>query len=65
MGVTIRDQELPALPLTAFSVMASRKQAGGSGFTRGTTFLKERVHTDYVISGSATLILNIDREARY
>jgi hypothetical protein len=63
VGVTIRDQELPALPLTAFSVMNSSKQSGGSGLTRGTTFLKQRIHTDYVISGTATLLLNIDRDA--
>lgn len=63
MGVTIGDQELPALPLTAFSVMSSPKQAGGIGLTRGTTFLKQRIHTDYVISGSAMLSLNIDRDA--
>ena len=64
VGITIRDQELPALPLTAFSVMSSPKQTGGSGPTRGTTFLKQRIHTDYVISGSAMLILDIDRDAR-
>ena len=63
MGVTIRDQELPALPLTTFSVMSSRKQIGGSGLTRGTTFLKQRVHTEYVLSGSAMMFLNIDRDA--
>jgi len=62
-GVTIRDQELPALPLTAFSVMSSEKQTGGSGLTRGTTFLRQRIHTDHVISGSATLRLDIDRDA--
>jgi hypothetical protein len=63
MGVTIRDQELPALPLTAFSVMNSPKKTGGSGLTRGTIFLKQRIHTDYVISGRAMLLLNIDRDA--
>jgi len=62
-GVTIRGEELPALPLTAFSVISSSKQVGGSGFTQGTTFLKQRVHTDYVISGSAMLPLIIDRDA--
>jgi len=63
MGVTIRNQELPALPLTTFSVMNSRKHAGGSGVTRGTTFLKKRVSTDYVIAGSAMMFLIIDRDA--
>jgi hypothetical protein len=65
VGVTIRDQELPALPLTAFSVINSAKQTGTSGLTRGTTFLRQRIQTDYVISGSATLLLNIDRDAIY
>ena len=65
VGVTIRDQELPALPLTAFSVINSAKQTGASGLTRGTTFLKQRIQTDYVISGSAMLLLNIDRDATY
>jgi hypothetical protein len=63
LGVTIRNQELPALPLTTFSVMSSRKQIGEKGFTRGTTFLKQRKHTDYVISGSAMMLLTIDRDA--
>ncbi len=66
VGVTIGDQELPALPLTTFSVMNSPRQTGeDSGFTRGTTFLKQRVSTEYVISGSAALLLNIDRNAPY
>jgi hypothetical protein len=66
VGVTIGDQELPALPLTTFSVMNSPRQTGeDSGFTRGTTFLKQRVSTEYVISGSAALLLNIDRDAPY
>lgn len=63
LGVTIRNQELPALPLTTFSVMNSRKQMGGSGVTRGTTFLKKRVRTDYVIAGNAMMFLMIDRDA--
>ena len=65
VGVTIGDQELPALPLTTFSVMRSPRQTGDSGFTRGTTFLKQRVSTEYVISGSEALLLNIDRNAPY
>jgi hypothetical protein len=65
VGVTIGDQELPALPLTTFSVMRSPRQTGDSGFTRGTTFLKQRVRTEYVVSGSEALLLNIDRNAPY
>jgi len=64
LGMTIGDQELPALPLTTFSVMNSQKQQeSGRGFTRGTTFMKQRIKTEYVISGSAGAILDIDRDA--
>lgn len=62
-GVTIKGEELPALPLTALSVISSTKQVGTSGPTLGTTFSRQIVHTDYVISGSASLPLIIDREA--
>lgn len=65
VGVTIGDQELPALPLTTFSVMNSPKYKSDSGITRGTTFMKERLSTEYVISGSTMLMLNIDRDAQY
>ena len=63
IGVTIGDQELPSLPLTTFSVMNSHKQTGGSSFTRGTTFSRQRIRADYAISGSAMIILDIDRDA--
>lgn len=62
-GVVIRGEEFPALPLTAFSVMSSSKYVGGSSPTLGTTILKQRIKTDYVISGSASTILTIDRDA--
>ncbi len=63
IGFVIRDQELPALPLTTFSVMNSRKLQGRRGFTRGTTFMKKRIKTEYVLSGSTMMLLNIDRDA--
>jgi hypothetical protein len=62
-GVIIRGEELPALPFTAFSVMNSSKQVGTTGPTFGTTFLKQRINTDYVISGNVSLPLTIDRDA--
>ena len=62
-GVIIRGEELPALPFTAFSVMNSSKQVGTTGPTFGTTFLKQRLSTDYVISGNVSLPLTIDRDA--
>ncbi len=61
--MTVKGEELPALPLTAFNIINSSKNTGGSGPTSGTVFMKQRVVTDYVISGSAILPLVIDRDA--
>ncbi len=62
-GMTVKGEELPALPLTAFNIINSSKNTGGSGPTAGTVFMKQCIATDYVISGSATLPLIIDRDA--
>ncbi|MDQ1327603.1 MAG: Peptidase protein, partial [Candidatus Poribacteria bacterium] len=62
-GAIVRGEELPALPLTALNVINSSKQVGNTGPTFGTTFLKQRISTDYVISGNVTLPLTIDRDA--
>ena len=63
VGMISDGQELPALPLTTFSAMSSRKRLGGRGLTRGTTFSRQKIRMDYPIAGSATMILNIDRDA--
>jgi len=62
-GAIVRGEELPALPLTALNVINSSKQVGNTGPTFGTTFLKQRISTDYVITGNVTLPLTIDRDA--
>jgi hypothetical protein len=62
-GMTVRGEELPALPLTALSVIGSSKQTGISEPTLGTTFLKQRIETDYVLTGNAVLLLIIDQDA--
>jgi len=62
-GMTVKGEELPALPLTAISIIDSSNQAGNSTPTLGTTFLKERIKTDYVLIGNAVLLLTIDQNA--
>ncbi len=62
-GVTVRGEELPALPLTALNIISSTKQVGTSGPTLGTIFSRQKVQTDFVISGSANLQIVIDRDA--
>ena len=63
VGMTVKGEELPALPLTAFNIINSSKSTGGSGPTSGTVFMKQIFETDYVISGSAVLPIAIDRDA--
>jgi len=62
-GVVVRGEELPALPITALNIMNSSKQVGSTGPTFGTNFLKQKISTDYVITGNVTLPLTIDRDA--
>jgi hypothetical protein len=45
------------------SVMTYTTQAGMDGFTRGATLLREKLPTEYFISGGATLRLIVDRNA--
>jgi hypothetical protein len=62
-GAIVRGEELPALPLTALNIINSSKQVGNTGPTFGTTFFKQVIPTDYVITGNVTLPLIIDRDA--
>ncbi len=62
-GMTVRGQELPALPLSMLSVMSAPTQTGESGLTRGTTLRQKKIPMKYLISGSSRLRLTIDRNA--
>ena len=62
-GMTVRGQELPALPLSMLSVMNTPTQTGESGLTRGTTLQQKKIQMKYLISGSSMLRLIIDRNA--
>ena len=62
-GMTVRGQELPELPLSMMYVMTTPRQTGEGGFTLGTIISREKLPTPYVISGSKTLRLIIDRNA--
>jgi len=63
IGMTVQGEEMPELPLSIMSVMNHTTQAGMDGFTRGATLLREKLPTEYFISGGATLRLIIDRNA--
>ena len=63
IGMTVQGEEMPELPLSIISVMNYATQTGTEGFTRGSTLLREKLPTEYFISGGTTLRLIIDRNA--
>lgn len=63
-GITVKGEELPSLPTSLLSVMTSSKERGQTGPTKGVTLSKERVLTDYFITGSQTLSFRVDRKGR-
>ena len=62
-GVSVGGAELPSLPVSMISILASSKQAGAQRFTRGSVLYKRRIPTEFIISGQHTLTLTIDRQA--
>ena len=62
-GLTVQGEEFSDLPTSVMSVMNTGKQGGESGYTEGTTLRRDKVSTDYVIFGSGTLELVVDRNA--
>ena len=62
-GLTVQGEEFSDLPTSVMSVMNTGKQVGDSGYTQGTTLHRDKVSTNYVIFGSGTLELVVDRNA--
>ena len=63
VGMTVRGEEFPELPVSMLSVMSTPTQSGEGGPTRGTTLHFEKVTTPYVVSGSRFLRFTVDRNA--
>ena len=63
VGMTVRGEEFPELPVSMLSVMSAPTQSGEGGPTRGTTLHFEKVTTPYVVSGSRFLRFTVDRNA--
>ena len=63
VGMTVRGEEFPELPISMLSVMSAPTQSGEGGPTRGTTLHLEKVTTPYVVSGSRFLRFTVDRNA--
>ncbi len=62
-GLTVQGEEFSDLPISVMSVMNTARKVGESGYTMGTTLHTDKVITDYVILGSASMRFAVDRNA--
>ena len=62
-GLTVQGEEFSDLPISVMSVMNTATRLGERGYTFGTSLHTNKVETDYIISGSATMPIAVDRNA--
>ena len=62
-GLTVQGEEFPNLPLSVMSVMNTSLRSGENGFTFGTVLHTDRVETDYIVVGSASVPVAVNRNA--
>ena len=62
-GLTVQGEEFSDLPISVMSVMNTARKVGESGYTMGTTLHTDKVMTDYVILGSASMRFAVDKNA--
>lgn len=63
-GLTVQGEEFPDLPISVMSVMNTAMRIGESGYTFGTTLHTDKVETDYIIVGSASMAIAVNRNAQ-
>ncbi|MCY4402974.1 MAG: hypothetical protein OXD54_10390 [Candidatus Poribacteria bacterium] len=63
-GLTVQGEEFPNLPLSYMSVMNTAMRIGESGYTFSTAIHADRIETDYIITGSATMQVAVNRNAQ-
>ncbi len=63
-GLTVKGEEFPNLPISVMSVMNTALRSGESGYTFGTAIHADQVETDYIISGSRTMQVAVNRNAQ-
>lgn len=62
-GLTVQGEEFPDLPLSVMSVMNTSLRSGENGFTIGTVVHTNKVETDYIITGSRSMPVAVNRNA--
>ncbi len=59
-GVTIKGREFSSPPVSLLAIMNSSRHVGEGGLTRGTIFTRQRIPTNYMISGCELLPITVD-----
>ena len=63
-GLTVQGEEFPNLPLSVMSVMNTAMRIGESGYTSGTAIHADKIETGYIIVGSASMQVAVNRNAQ-
>ncbi len=63
-GLTVQGEEFSDLPISALSVMNTATRLGERGYTMGTALSTNRVETEYIITGSASMPIAVNRNAQ-
>lgn len=62
-GLTVQGEEFPNLPLSVMAVMNTSLRRGESSFTFGTVINTDKVETDYIIGGTSSMPVAVNRNA--
>jgi len=55
---------MPSLPASVSAVMESSKQTGQTGPVTGVVIVKEKIETDFVVSGSCSISLRVSHKTK-
>ena len=61
-GVTVEGREVPALPPSVLSALRFSRDSGDVKRVKQTVLHRKRIPTDYVLTGSQTVVIYVDRE---
>ena len=63
-GLTVQGEEFSDLPISVMSVMNTATRLGERGYTIGTALETNRVETEYIVSGSVSMPIAVNRNAQ-
>lgn len=63
-GLTVQGEEFSDLPISVMSVMNTATRLGERGYTVGTALHSNKVETNYIIVGSASMPIAVNRNAQ-